>query len=202
MSGSARFAQNPLSLSVPERELRAWAEESDEVQIPQSRAARGRRGSVASRSLSLLTVEDLMQPPKLWKEFFSLERMQQAYGLPSTYADVSSRITENIYTYMGNYLRMSLVCVLCVLYKRPSALVGVVLTAKAWDWLRINSAGVDQQSYNYKIKYTAIYIFTWAVIVFSSVTGAMLLAALISTLVVCVHGTFRIPSSRSNVRRR
>ncbi|KAK3236485.1 hypothetical protein CYMTET_53372 [Cymbomonas tetramitiformis] len=142
-----------------------------------------------------------MQPPKPWKEFFSLERMQEAYGRPSTYADVSSRITENIYTYMGNYLRMSLVCVLCVLYKRPSALVGVVLTAKAWDWLRINSAGVDQQSYSYKIKYTAIYIFTWAVIVFSSVTGAMLLAALISALVVCFHGTFLTVFLTKHVRK-
>ena len=38
--------------------------------------------------------------------------------------------------YMGNYMMVILFIFLCVLYKKPKALVAVVATLKMWDWVR------------------------------------------------------------------
>ena len=50
-------------------------------------------------------------------------------------------------------------CVTCR-YKRPLALLGMVLTAKAWDWLRQTSATMDSTSMLYRALYAAITICT------------------------------------------
>lgn len=67
------------------------------------------------------------------------------------------KLSENIFEFIGNYLLLGLICVVCVLcapdlypglclapsilplfgrYKRPFALVGIAVTSIAWDWLR------------------------------------------------------------------
>jgi hypothetical protein len=43
-------------------------------------------------------------------------------------------------------------------YKQPLALVGMVLTAKAWDWLRSASASMDTTAPPYRALYAAVTI--------------------------------------------
>ena len=79
-------------------------------------ASNRRSGNPVGRSIAKLTVDDLMQPPKPWREFFAIDRLRDAYGLPDRILrDIPGRITENIYTFIGNYLRVALVLMLCVL---------------------------------------------------------------------------------------
>jgi len=67
-----------------------------------------------------------LQPPRRWREFFALDRMGDAYGrvpgsvLSREYLlDTNARLTANVYTFIGNYLRLALVLVLCVLCATP-----------------------------------------------------------------------------------
>ena len=104
------FNSNPLSLSIPQATLDAWVHE----QSP-SVDTRGRRSAPVNRSLAYFTVDDLMQDPKPWREFFAMDRLRDAYSFPDRWRDTPSRITANIYTFIGNYLRVALVLMLCVL---------------------------------------------------------------------------------------
>jgi len=136
-----------------------------------------------------------MQPPKPWREFFAVDRLRDAYSLPDRWRDTSSRITANIYTFIGNYLRLALVLMLCVLYKRPVALLGIIVVAKAWDWFRLNSADVDRQGLGYKISYVAISLFTWGILVYAAVTIALLIGGSVTCGVICLHGALRRPGA-------
>mmetsp|Transcript_35735 Transcript_35735/g.60222 ORF Transcript_35735/g.60222 Transcript_35735/m.60222 type:complete len:199 (+) Transcript_35735:290-886(+) len=182
------FRHNPLSLSIPQATLDAWAHEA----APIVNASNRRSGNPAGRSIANLTVDDLMQPPKPWREFFAIDRLRDAYGFPDRILrDIPGRITENIYTFIGNYLRVALVLMLCVLYKRPLAMLGILVVAKAWDWFRLNSADVDRQGLSYKISYVVLTIFTWAVLVYAAVTIALFIGALVTIGVICLHGGLR-----------
>lgn len=191
---------NPLSLSVPQSYLDQWAREVPSAAGPRARWGGGGNSGGGVRTLADLTVDDLIQPPRRWREFLALDRMSDAYGVvpgpPLSRAfllDTHARLTANVFTFIGNYLRLGLVLVLCVLYKQPLALVGMVLTAKAWDWLRSASASMDTTAPPYRALYAAVTILTWIVLVVSKVTVVLLLAALISVATVCVHGVLRKP---------
>lgn len=58
------------------------------------------------------------------------------FSLPRSLAEASYKISENVFEYVGNYLLVALVAVCCVLYTRPVALVGLLVTGRAWEWLR------------------------------------------------------------------
>lgn len=183
---------NPLSLAIPDATFDAWARELPQADM--RRLASGQAGSRDTRTLAHLTVDDLLQKPRPWRNFFAIERVSDAYGLCHPWRETPARITENIYTYIGNYLRVALVLVLCVLYKCPLALLGIILTAKAWDWLRQISSGWDRQSINYKVMYFSMTILTWIVLVCSSVTVVLVLAGAITTGVTCFHAALRLPA--------
>eukprot|EP00976_Prorocentrum_cordatum_P041939 849751-Prorocentrum_minimum.AAC.2 len=139
------FNTNPLSLSIPQHTLDAWVHE----QAPHV-DARSRRNGPVARSLAYFTVDDLMQNPKPWREFFAVDRLREAYSFPERWRDAPSRVTANIYTYIGNYLRLALVLMLCVL---------------------LNSADVDRQGLGYKISYIAASLCTSHTAQYHSHTG-------------------------------
>jgi len=180
-----QFEVNPLSLTIQQNAFESWAHEK-----VQKDAASGSK----TKSLSTMTADDLMEKPRPWKDFFALDRIKYAYGLPDNIRrDTVDRITVNVYDYIGNYLRLALVLVLCVLYKNPMALLGIIIIAKSWDWIRVRGVEVDQQSFIYKLQYILVHILSWILLVFSQVAMALSLASFLTLSVVCFHGALRKP---------
>ena len=86
--------------------------------------------------------------------------------------EIKIRLDTNLYNYLGNYLLVVLAVFVCVLYNRPTALVGGLVTMKMWDWVRGNGEEI-QGSTMYQFKYGAATILSWAVMMYSNVTLAV-----------------------------
>eukprot|EP00959_Pyramimonas_sp_CCMP1952_P412189 8637311-Pyramimonas_sp.AAC.3 len=96
-----------------------------------------------------------MQNPKPWREFFAVDRLREAYSFPERWRDAPSRVTANIYTYIGNYLRLALVLMLCVFFDqitrwttpccRPNRLLRIVAVNGFLSRSFITVAGVVRQ---------------------------------------------------------
>mmetsp|Transcript_18072 Transcript_18072/g.44796 ORF Transcript_18072/g.44796 Transcript_18072/m.44796 type:complete len:253 (-) Transcript_18072:231-989(-) len=150
----------------------------------------GERGAMNTRyKMPYLTVTDLKRPAKGWREFLCTDFIAKSYSMPWSLAEIKLRLDTNLYNYIGNYLLVVLAVFVCVLYNRPLALVGGVVTMKMWDWAR--SGGDMQGSTMFQFKYGAATILSWAVMMYSNVTFAVSYAMLISVTVVVVHGVLR-----------
>jgi len=66
--------------------------------------------------------------------------MQHIYSAvaPWRRAEIKQRLDGNIFTYVGNYLAVIFAIFCCVLYNRPLALLGLIVTVKMWDWVRMS----------------------------------------------------------------
>jgi MFS superfamily sulfate permease-like transporter len=108
---------------------------------------------------------------------------------PRSLTEIKVRLDTNLFNYVGNYLLVVLAVFVCVLYNRPMALVGGLVTMKMWDWVR--SGGDMPGSTMYQFKYGAATILSWVVMMYSNVTLAVSYGLLISITVVVLHGALR-----------
>lgn len=229
-----RFSENPLSLSVPEEHFRAWAsstpepDAADASQNTLKRTRSGRNSAYRGRSLAQLSVDDLLKQARPWKEFFGGATPAREFGVPRSRPEMVYKLSENIYEFIGNYLVIGLLCVVCVLYKRPVALVGILITSKAWDWLakqeqerneaRDDSSarssggqpdGSQQQAQNQaaqtrpqQLAQVLVTAFTWVVLMLSNVVPAMFIAGFVSVCTTVLHALLRKPVPAARGRRR
>ena len=122
------------------------------------------------------------------------DHIGKSYSFPRSLTEIKIRLDTNVFNYLGNYLLVILGVLVCVMYNRPTALVGGVVTMKMWDWVR--SGAAIQGSTMYQFKYGAATILSWAVMMYCNVTLAVVNAILIGTTVaravLSAHATSHI----------
>ncbi|CAI5471161.1 unnamed protein product [Closterium sp. Yama58-4] len=90
----------------------------------------------------MLTIEDLKKPPLPWTDsFFGRSQLRSAYSFPGSWREMGRRVDANFVEFLGNYLRVLLFFLVCVMYKRPVACAGLVGLVRLWHELkRCNAA--------------------------------------------------------------
>lgn len=111
----------------------------------------------------------------------------KSYSLPRSLTEIKVRLDTNLFTYLGNYILVVLGVFVCVLYNRPAALAGGLLTLKMWDWVRSGAENAPGSTMH-QFRYGAATVLSWAVMLYSNVTLAVSYALLSSITVVVLHG--------------
>eukprot|EP00850_Spirogloea_muscicola_P009848 SM000056S17966 [mRNA] locus=s56:378698:379397:- [translate_table: standard] len=75
------------------------------------------------------------------------------------------------------------------------ALAGLLLAVKVWHWFREYSAHatLDKQGMRFRCLSMASQILIWVIMLYFQVTFALLWAAVLSIVVIGVHGSCRLP---------
>jgi len=136
-----------------------------------------------------MTVDDLGKAPKAWREFLCLDSATSSYGRPKDVEDAKRRLDGNVYEFIGNYIRAGVVIVCAVLYERPSAVVGLLATAKMYAWMESNVAATTE-TWHQMIR-MVITAAAWFVMMYTKASAALSLSLLCTVAFTCAHGCFR-----------
>mmetsp|Transcript_4938 Transcript_4938/g.16094 ORF Transcript_4938/g.16094 Transcript_4938/m.16094 type:complete len:215 (+) Transcript_4938:219-863(+) len=202
------FVASPLSIGMLDpkanRDVARWIEEvspdKETTERLRTLGARGKRDGKHYPRLSEMTVKDLSRPALPWSSFFGWDagKLRDSYSL-FVGIEAAKERTEwmeiNIVHYIRNYMVVVLICTCCVLYKRPLAIAGLAVVAKAWDWLREYGMrpGMDSHPTKKRRAHAAVTIFTWVVLMFTQATTAIFIALFASGIAVCSHAAIRKP---------
>ena len=77
-----------------------------------------------------MTMDDLGKPALPWALFLHSENsIQGSYSMPFSWAETLCRLNENGATYFWNYGQLLGACTIGMVYKRPYAIIGLMLAA-------------------------------------------------------------------------
>lgn len=208
------FRENPLSLSLPEADFEQWLQEScaaGDVQLTAriKAYARDLGARPASYLESLwrryhlprvfLLVEDLYKPPLPWtSDFLHTENGPgPTYSVPASWRVAMNRIERNVERYPGNYIRIAFIVLCCILYKRPLALLGILMALKFLDSLLDHWQQTIHRKQSFIVRMTTwvMQLGVWMVMLYCKVLPTFFLAAFFSFIVVVAHSVLRDPIS-------
>ncbi|GJP86818.1 hypothetical protein CLOP_g16794 [Closterium sp. NIES-67] len=157
-----------------------------------------RRSATAAPSsrISMLTVEDLKKPPLSWTDlFFGWGQIRSAYSFPGSWREMGRRVDSNFVEFLGNYLRVLLFFLVCVMYKRPVACAGLVAMVRLWHELRKCNVAlrVHKDSWRLHAGRFLLQLMLWVVAFCFRVVPALTLALSLALFVILAHSSLRHP---------
>mmetsp|Transcript_8321 Transcript_8321/g.30701 ORF Transcript_8321/g.30701 Transcript_8321/m.30701 type:complete len:215 (+) Transcript_8321:192-836(+) len=200
-----RFNSNPLSLSVPPRQVEAWVNKEmvgrdGGLADVSSRRRRSVNGDTYAGGL---TLNDLKREPVSWGDFWG-QYCEAAYSWPRNWADAKIRWEANLIHYLGNYMRVVIVCAAIVFYKRPVAAFGAFTSYQAREWFKeykssLGPSTPNQEAY-IKLLDAVMLVFYVLLTIFTSMNSAIFLIALLSAAVISLHAICRWASPADATR--
>lgn len=199
------FSANPLSLSLPQRAFETWLRDSgyleiiDDCAIDESAKAAGGSSKLSSlltiNPFAKLTTEDLSRDAVSWTgEFFdSGLGPTHSYSWPSSITQMKLRMEENLKRYTRNYIYLSLLILVCFLYKMPVALLSLISILAFWDMLRVcsNKWGLENYPAIHQTLVLIAKLVTAIIMFYCKVALALCWAGIFSFTVLIVHSSLR-----------
>ena len=207
-SGPA-FVGNPLSLSLQPRDFNAWvaqnqraARDATDAQrastsarvLHASSSARVRAGGAsaaprAAYKTPTMTVDDLSKPPKPWREFLRLDAATAAYAVPRTMEDAKARLDGNVYEFIGNYIRIGVIVGCAVVYRWPTAALGMLASARMYAWCERHIAVITET--RHQIIRGAVTVASWLVMMYTKASAAVSMTMMCTLAFALTHGCCR-----------
>ncbi|CAI5958022.1 unnamed protein product [Closterium sp. NIES-64] len=105
------------------------------------------------------------------------------------------RVDSNFVEFLGNYLRVLLFFLVCVMYKRPVACAGLAALVRLWQELKKCNAAlrVHKDSWRLHTGRFLLQLALWVVAFCFRVVPALSLALSLSLFVILLHSSLRHP---------
>ena len=207
-SNPAAFTGNPLSLSLQQRDFNAWVVQNqrarDAANAPNAaashastshRAPHARTSTPSSTSrravykTPTMTVDDLSQPPKPWREFLRLDAATTAYALPRTMDDAKLRLDGNVYEFIGNYIRVGVIVGCAVAYRTPTAVAGAFASARLYAWSERHVSVATET--RHQVMRGVVTVVSWLVMMYTKASAAVSMTMMCTLAFACAHGCCR-----------
>ncbi|GAQ79269.1 hypothetical protein KFL_000270280 [Klebsormidium nitens] len=192
---------NPIGLTVSDRDFhrwltKGWAGLRGDDSDPSTSEGVARSG--LANLVMGLTLEDLRTPARPWRGDFVNSAglgFWESYALPGTEMELESRLQGNLGVYLGNYVAIMCVAFVCVMFKRPFALLAMVALVKCWDLFLKYRRRPDVNVYSTTFQYMSwgFQMLSALVVILSQVLLALVVAALLGGAVVVGHAACRRP---------
>jgi hypothetical protein len=141
--------------------------------------------------LQFLTIDDLKKKAKPWREFFATDYLRKSYSIPKSRADLYVRFDRNVHEYLGNYRRCSWIIALALLYKKPKAIAGGIITLKLYDILQALGQSVAIQGTRKQVIQFFVQVLIWVVSIVTRVFASISMAVAVVFFVLGTHAIFR-----------